>query len=667
MTKKLIAGGILAAAALAVAIFAADPPREQKLQQAIDLIESKGDLAKAIPMFKDAARSSDRALAARALLHLGQAQERQGADKARATYDRIVKEFSNQTETVAAAQQRLAALGGASETLHAQKLFAKSDEINYSTLSPDGQWIGGTDWADGDLVQANVSTGESRRLVHGAYDKKLPSWGESPFLSPDQKQVAYWWFDYNDPKANGQLRVMPNEPGAKSRALIDTSEGYGGNGAYPIGWSPDGKRVLAKLDKISPRRRDIGWVSVADGSIQVIKTLAPWNSGQGVMLRLSPDGRYIAYSGQCLQNSPDSCIYLLSADGASQTELIQGDATQDPVWTPDGSHILFTSNRSGSLGLWSLAVRDGKRAGVPFLVKPETGIIRAIGMSRSGKYFFSYMAGLRQFFVADVDPATGKARGSAAPESFVGSVPSWSRDGKWLAFKRLRDSSINFSFIIHSMDKGTEWTIASNRLGDNRPVWYLDGSVMPNPNWRVNVSSGEPEQLTVPFRLPLGALSPDDKLLYWRPNNSPEVIEVVDVATGKPKQTFTVPRGVIRLALSPDGKTLAVVGGEEGAWHLSRIAVDGSGYRELYTGVSPVDLDWTKDGHWILFAQQQKNSAVQRIMRIPAEGGQPEFTGISAEGLNSLQLSPDGSKIAYAVRLTGEEVWAIDNVVAALR
>ncbi|HSP69054.1 MAG TPA: hypothetical protein VLN48_15115, partial [Bryobacteraceae bacterium] len=120
-------------------------------------------------------------------------------------------------------------------------------------------------------------------------------------------------------------------------------------------------------------------------------------------------------------------------------------------------------------------------------------------------------------------------------------------------------------------------------------------------------------------------------------------------------------------ALSPDSKTLSVVGGSEGKWHLARIAVDGSGYRELYSGVAPVDPTWTRDGRSILFAQQEKNSAVQRIMRIPAEEGQPEFTGISAEGLNSLQLSPDNTKIAYGVRLTGEEVWELDNVLAALK
>ena len=102
---------VLTVFVLAAIAFGADTAREQKLQQAINLMESKGDAAKAMPMLEDVARSSDRGLAARALLYLGQAQERQGADKARATYERIVKEFGNQTEMVEAAQQRLVALG----------------------------------------------------------------------------------------------------------------------------------------------------------------------------------------------------------------------------------------------------------------------------------------------------------------------------------------------------------------------------------------------------------------------------------------------------------------------------------------------------------------------------------------------------------------------------
>lgn len=119
MTKILTAAMMLAAIALA-----ADTVREQTLQRGIELMESKGDLAKAVPLFEDAARSSDRVLAARALLYLGRAQEWQDKQKARATFERIVKEFSDQTETAAAARKYLAAL-----TLDQKEVFLRTARI----------------------------------------------------------------------------------------------------------------------------------------------------------------------------------------------------------------------------------------------------------------------------------------------------------------------------------------------------------------------------------------------------------------------------------------------------------------------------------------------------------------------------------------------------------
>jgi len=53
-TMTMIAGAVLTATLLAQ-----DPAREQKLQQAIDLIESKGDVAHAMPLLEDAANKPD--------------------------------------------------------------------------------------------------------------------------------------------------------------------------------------------------------------------------------------------------------------------------------------------------------------------------------------------------------------------------------------------------------------------------------------------------------------------------------------------------------------------------------------------------------------------------------------------------------------------------------
>jgi hypothetical protein len=54
-------------------------------------------------------------------------------------------------------------------------------------------------------------------------------------------------------------------------------------------------------------------------------------------------------------------------------------------------------------------------------------------------------------------------------------------------------------------------------------------------------------------------------------------------------------------------------------------------------------------------------------MRIPAEGGQPEFTGISAKGMTAFDLNPDGSRIAYSATSNEREVWAVDNLLSALK
>lgn len=551
----------------------------------------------------------------------------------------------------------------------AKRLVPAKNDIDYYTVSSDGQWLGGTDWKKGDLVLTRVSNGEIRRMTTGT-DGGL-SWGESPMLSPDQKQVAYWWCCPNS--NNGELRVMPNEPGAKSRVLVGSAgEWDGADDAFPIAWSADGKRVLAIPSKRNPPSRSISWVSVADGSVQVLKTFEPWNLRKLAVVRLSPDGHYIAYAAQVRPDAPDTGIYVISADreasaGEPPQELVRGDLNADPIWSPDGRHVLFSSNRSGAFALWSVPVREGKKAGLPSLVRPQTGVISSLGISRSGRYFYKLDAGLKQIFIAEMDPVTGKARGPTASESFVGEDPAWSRDGKWLAFTRPNRSPNNlYTFMIHSMETGAESAMVPNVGHDVPPVWYLNGGVQFNANIHmVSVSSGKPEIVTAPVRLPLGSLSPDDKLLYA---GADEGLQVIEVATGERKGMFKVPGGVKSVRMSPDGKTLSIIGDINGTFHLSRIGIDGSDYRELYSGVSSwISATWTRDGRAILFGQQDKNSAVVRIMRIPAEGGQLEFTGISADDLVEFDLSPDGSKIAYTSASSEQQVWAIDDSRSLLK
>jgi Tol biopolymer transport system component len=122
--------------------------------------------------------------------------------------------------------------------------------------------------------------------------------------------------------------------------------------------------------------------------------------------------------------------------------------------------------------------------------------------------------------------------------------------------------------------------------------------------------------------------------------------------------------------LSPDRRTLAVWYADlpDLKTHLGTISVDGGEFHELLTIPARLAaMEWTKDGRTILFGEKRGDKT--DVMRIPAKGGTPEFTGIEAEGwIGEMDLSPDGSRLAFsATRDPGADLWSVDNLLSDLK
>jgi Tol biopolymer transport system component len=453
------------------------------------------------------------------------------------------------------------------------------------------------------------------------------------------------------------------------------------------------------------RNWEIAWLSVADGTMKTVTSLG-WRY-MGDRPSVSPDGRYIAYSA--LANNPgkplsevqmmfrakpsppdrgDQSIYVVSADGSNTREVVRGASTNEsPMWTEDGSQVLFVSDRTGTFALYSVAIENGKERGRPFPVRGAaiTERIVPVGMTKNGSYYYvkERRGGTERLFQIQVGP-DGKVRGPAVHvsdnvvdgEATLG--PAWSPDGTRLAFKKQVNRPIagkpNWGWDLIIRDENGDETSYVHNMNGGAPVWMHDGNGLLVSTAATSFEIYQLDLKTKEFTLvhsspPTApgssgaavAISPDDTTIYFVEGDS---IVALDLASRDRRKIWTIPTGVItwELSLSPDGRVLAMSAGERAgrSTYVSRINVDGTGYAKLAPSGRP-ELTWTRDGRAILYADEEK-----KLMRIPANGGVPELTGLTLAGdFTDFAMKPDGSQIVFVGRPLSE-LWRLDNLSSVL-
>jgi TolB protein len=155
----------------------------------------------------------------------------------------------------------------------------------------------------------------------------------------------------------------------------------------------------------------------------------------------SPDGRFLVY---CAQRNGQYDIYRIAVSGGEEEQLTNTPGLDDgPEYTPDGRYIYFNSVRSGSMQIWRMQP-DGSQ---PQQMTGDAYNNWFPHISPDGKWvaFVSYLVGeadpgdhppAKRVYLRLMPLDGGDPKVLAYLYGGQGSmnVPSWSPDGKRLAF-----------------------------------------------------------------------------------------------------------------------------------------------------------------------------------------------------------------------------------------
>jgi hypothetical protein len=253
----------------------------------------------------------------------------------------------------------------------------------YPSLSPDGKQLAYVSTKQGDyfsqssLFVLDLETEKEEHLVSAV--RTAVSW------SPDGGRVYYGKSTRDNPHWSQQFDIYAFDLREKEEIRITH-----GRRALSPAVSPDGTRIAFVVGRDGTGNLA---VSASDGSD--FRILTPFANGEQVYNpRWSPDGHRIVFD-YSVKDGRD--IAVIEADGTGLRFIVEGgDDSRSPVFTPDGTKILFSSDQTGIFNIYAYDLASQQTAqitnvlGGAFMptISPSGDIIYA-GYTSTGYKLFS--------------------------------------------------------------------------------------------------------------------------------------------------------------------------------------------------------------------------------------------------------------------------------------
>ena len=229
-------------------------------------------------------------------------------------------------------------------------------------------------------------------------------------------------------------------------------------------YSSDGTRIAFSSNRGG--NLDIFTMDAEGGDVQRLTQ----NSGANRAPAWSPDGKRIAF---VTDRDGNSEIYVMNSDGSDQTNLTNDPGFDaDPAWCPDGKNIVYVSYRQGDSGYRNCIMNAAGKNRRELSTTPNPMGYVYPALSPDGKLlaYGDHLAGSIEICVSKAD---GSEPRRLTILGGINTFPSWSPDGKWIAFQHTKHGEE--SGILYVIDPGGSQLIqVLKTLGPSeggRPCW----------------------------------------------------------------------------------------------------------------------------------------------------------------------------------------------------
>ncbi|MBN1148352.1 MAG: PD40 domain-containing protein [Anaerolineales bacterium] len=455
-----------------------------------------------------------------------------------------------------------------------------------------------------------------------------PSW------SPDASQIVF------TSNRNGfyQLFVMDADGGNQHLLIEDNFARESPN------WSPANDGRIAFISR-RDEETESGWIANLDvyvigkdGQEQRLTT----HPASDMYPVWSPDGTKIMFlserdSGDKVQS--DLYVMEVALGEASVRRLTHTDESEgNAVWSPDGERILFISEMSGARDVYLM-----NADGTDIQKLADKDYDRNPSFAPDGKRFvFDSSVNGRQLFLVSLLGGAPEQIQTGLAKSWG---PSWSSEegDERILFTGRTDGD----WEIYTLQNGRDYAL---RLTDNTSN-EIQPRVSPDGNWIAFATNqgGAADKYKICLT---SARVPSDEWTCLTDNQTNDRYP----------------------AWSPDGGRLAFASQRDGNWEIYVINRDGSGLERLTAFTDDIDQypAWSPDGQFIFFYSTRTGNG--DIHRMDADGKNRDVVSeISNEEFDwSPAVSPDGRFLAFASsRDTGSsyhnELYLLNLVTGELR